>query len=170
MARLIFHDFDYINPLSNLPEGDTLENLELRHQVLMQTTGSYGAFKAFGGNDEVSPGKSVYISELGSDQNRPRLGGHKTNIRALQNVQPLAKRKELSPRLRSIMKERLSSLEPKTKKLMAPKKLPKIENRKKQMSKILMPLIKRKNHNPWIPSGNTSSIYTQKLSAFEGGL
>ena len=31
MARLIFHDFDYVNPISNLPEGDTLENVELRH-------------------------------------------------------------------------------------------------------------------------------------------
>ena len=31
MARLIFHDFDYINPLSNLPEGDIMDNAELRH-------------------------------------------------------------------------------------------------------------------------------------------
>lgn len=35
MSRLIFHDFDYVNPISNLPEGDTLENVELRHQMLM---------------------------------------------------------------------------------------------------------------------------------------
>ena len=70
MARLIFHDFDYVNPISNLPEGDTLENVEIRHQMLMQTSATNTGFNAFGvtGSDH-SPGKSVYMaSEAGSDK------------------------------------------------------------------------------------------------------
>ena len=133
MSRLIFHDFDYVNPISNLPEGDTLENVELRHQLLMQTSGSYGGFKPYG--SEHSPGKSVYLpSDRGSDQllhKKTRLGGHKSNIRALKNVQPMVKKKELSPGLRTMMKERFSSLEPGLRKQLSPKKLPKIESRKK---------------------------------------
>lgn len=30
-TRLIFHDFDYVNPNTNLPEGDTIENVQLRN-------------------------------------------------------------------------------------------------------------------------------------------
>ena len=105
--------------------------------MLMQTSNGsvYGGFKAFGAGSELSPGKSIYMpSEVGSDQlkyGRARLGGHKSNIRALQNVNPLVKKKELSPGLRTIMKERFSSLDSKTKKMLSPKKLPKINKRSK---------------------------------------
>lgn len=171
MSRLIFHDFDYINPISNLPEGDTLENIELRNQLLMQT--STNGFKAFGmtGSDH-SPGRSIYMaSEAGSDKRfQTRLGGVKSNLRALKNVQPMVKNKDFSPGIKKAMKDRFSSLEPKMKKKWgSPPKLPTIngKNRRNQMGKILKPLFNRKNLPPWIPSGNTSSVYTNKLSAFE---
>lgn len=170
MSRLIFHDFDYVNPYSNVPEGDTIENVELRQQMLMQTSMTNSGFQMFGG----SPGKSVYRSNDGDDALgfANRLGGVKTNLRALKNVKPMMKDQDFSPGMKKAMKDRFSSLEPKTKKWGSPGKLPHINrsNRQKQYGKVLKPLIHKKfrNNLPWIPSGNTSSVYTNKLSAFDG--
>ena len=69
-TRLIFHDFDYINPTTNLPEGDTIENVQLRNQMLMQTA----SYKMFGSGSELgsSPGmkKSLYVpsGDAGSEK------------------------------------------------------------------------------------------------------
>ena len=104
--------------------------------MLMQTSLSNQGFKPFGANQsDHSPGKSVYMaSEHGGSNdnrlgyNRTRLGGVKSNLRALKNVKPLVKKKEFSPGMTNMMKDRFSSLEPKGQKWGSPKKLPKITN------------------------------------------
>lgn len=129
MSRLIFHDFDYVNPYTSVPEGDTLENVEMRQQMLMQSSMNQSGFNMFGSKNHSSPGKSVYKCSDGDEMlgMSARLGGVKTNLRALKNVKPMVKNDEHSPGMRRVMKDRFQSLEPKTKKWGSPAKLPKIK-------------------------------------------
>ena len=78
------------------------------------------------GSQNSSPGKSVYKPSDGDEGlgYSTRLGGVKTNLRALKNVKPMVKNKEYSPGIKKAMKDRFSSLEPKTKKWGSPSKLP----------------------------------------------
>ena len=100
---MVFHDFDYINPVTMLPEGRTLDQMAQLNKSLnsFNSSNPYGANqtarnnKNFGATGMSSvAGKSIYVvSEMGSEGKSPlnrsgvgRLGGHKTPLRALQNV------------------------------------------------------------------------------------
>ena len=63
------------------------------------------------------------------------------------------------------MENRFGSLDPKRRR--SPRRnnmLPEIPNRSKAYSKIIRPLIRRKQVRPWIPSGNSSHVYASKLA------
>ena len=74
-----------------LPEGETFESMQARRNLLQETARSLSKMQ-FNLNESkmhYSPNKSVYMPSEGSrDQYKAvtRLGGHKTNIRALKGV------------------------------------------------------------------------------------
>lgn len=74
-----------------LPEGETFESIQARRNLLQETARSLSKMQNMLGESKMkySPTKSVYLpSEMGSDRRNgmTRLGGVKTNIRALKGV------------------------------------------------------------------------------------
>ena len=93
--KYIFHDFDYINPKTKIPQGETETSKKMRNQALMNTARSLTKISnKFGTsrNSVTKMGGSIYHArEDGSVDQRnkaSRLGGHKSPLRALHFVEP----------------------------------------------------------------------------------
>ena len=83
-----------------MPLGDTIENIQFREKLLLQTNMNSTFLehpRNIFGKTNFSQGRSVYMaSELGSNfqkqKTKMRLGGHKQTLRALKNVKPYMKK------------------------------------------------------------------------------
>ena len=93
--RFIFHDFDYLNPMTKLPVGETPEMRAMRKQALQMTARSLTKMTEQFRQTQGSIGKSIYhASEAGSAKKRrqSRIGDHRSPIRAMHYNRPYLKK------------------------------------------------------------------------------
>ena len=161
-TKFVFHDFDYINPLTNLPEGSKLGDYDEDNNPTESSPGRISS-KLFGlklMNQSVSMGKSVYVSERGEVPGKAgRLGGKKQHLRALQNVEPFMKNINGSAhrRFNSIQVEESYSKKNIRSSIPKPLKAP------TSGRKILKPLINKNQMKKWIPTGGSTGAYASNL-------
>ena len=147
--RMVFHDFDYINPETQKPHGNLSIDYQRLRAMAETSTKSFDPIDALkmGSNNKQtfgqSPGKSIYLaSERGSEaKNSRKLGGHVTPLRALKGVQPYLKKPNINAMMstNSVMAQsaaRFNSLQPKS--LKKESMFPKISNSERHTNKPLV--------------------------------
>lgn len=105
---MIYHDFDYVNPLTQKPQGDLSIDYQRLRAMAETTARSQNTFDPFNmtkgskwrhnelSTTNRSPGKSVYMASernsIDRDRSKRKFGGHVAQVRALKNVQPFLRK------------------------------------------------------------------------------